>query len=334
MYINLMKYGFNDELAAIASKYSGFVPARVLAQQLRRYKLVFEDGIRIGQVAGKYMYLATDAIDYPTVGDWVMCKISNDSYAVIDTMLPRKGTFLRKMPGTSINSAEIQVISANIDILFICMSLNADFNLNRLERYLAAAWDGGAKPVIVLTKADLCENIQDKIAETESIAFGADIITCSSIKNNGLELIVKYLLPAQTIAFTGSSGVGKSTLINKLLGENALKTSVIRQDDDKGKHTTTHREMFMLPCGTLVIDTPGMRELGIIQTDLTYASFEIGEFASDCQYSNCTHTSESGCAVIAAVQSGKLSRGRLNNYIKLKNEAEQTKLKKRKNKKV
>ena len=238
--------------------------------------------------------------------------------AVIHLVLPRKSLFVRKAAGTSKTE---QVVAANIDTVFLCMSLNNDFNLRRLERYLAVAWESGAEPVVVLTKADLCADLPQKQREVEAIAMGVDILTTSAMESDGYRQITPYITEGRTVAFVGSSGVGKSTLINRLLGEERLVTDGLR-NDDKGHHTTTHRELLFLPNGAMVIDTPGMRELGMwdAASGVEQTFGDIEELAARCRFRNCSHSGEPGCAVRAAIRSGNLDDGRWLSYQKLKNE--------------
>ncbi|MPM46869.1 Small ribosomal subunit biogenesis GTPase RsgA [bioreactor metagenome] len=218
------------------------------------------------------------------------------------------------------NDNEMQVVAANIDIVFICMSLNNDYNLSRLERYLSVAYNSLAMPAVVLTKSDLCANLPAVLAEISNVALGADVIVTSSFDQASCDELLSYLKPGVTASFIGSSGVGKSTLINRLAGKELLSTSGLR-NDDKGRHTTTRRELFALPTGGVVIDTPGMRELGAESSDLSKSFADIDELTAHCRFRDCTHTNEPGCAVLNAIETGELDERRFKNYLKLKREA-------------
>lgn len=225
------------------------------------------------------------------------------------------------MPGkTRAYPGEPQVIAANIDQVFLCMALNSDFNPRRLERYLAVAWESGAVPVVVLTKADLCPDVEAKVATLAPLTVGVDVLVTTSTSRQGYAAVQSRIRDGQTVAFIGSSGVGKSTLINCLLGEERLATAAIR-DDGRGRHTTTRRELISLPGGGVVIDTPGLRELGIISADLGKSFADIEELAASCRFRDCSHGPEPGCAVQQAIKDGLLPAERLASFVKLRKEA-------------
>lgn len=290
-----------------------------MSQEKDLYRLITNQGECFARVSGKFRYGTVNISDFPTVGDFVMVDhICEDSPGVIHILLPRKSVFIRKAAGTGHTE---QVVAANIDTVFLCMALNNDFNVRRLERYLSIAWDSGAVPVVVLTKSDLCNNLEEKRLAVEMAAIGVDVVETSVLEKDRIKQLLPYLQGGKTVAFIGSSGVGKSTLINCLLDEERLATGGLR-DDDKGRHTTTHRELLFLPDGGMVIDTPGMRELGMWDAgdgiDRTFADIE--ELAQQCRFHDCTHTSEPGCAIRKALEKGELSRERFLSYQKLKNE--------------
>ena len=289
--------------------------SRVVLQEKGMYRILSQEGEQPAVVSGKYQYEAITPSDYPAVGDYVMADLNNGDTAVIHKLLPRKSIFLRKAAGTG-NSE--QAVAANIDTVFVCMSLNNDFNVRRLERYLSSCWESGAMPVIILTKADLLENTDEKLLETQKVAMGVDVILTSAMEKDGYTQLLPYLTEGKTVAFVGSSGVGKSTLINRLLRENRLVTGGLR-NDDKGHHTTTHRELIRLENGAMVIDTPGMRELGMWDAEegLSNAFSDIEELTESCRFSNCTHTNEPGCQVKAALKEGRLDPDRWQSYLKL-----------------
>lgn len=302
----------------IYDKYEGYTVCRVSIVEKGQYYIISPGGGQWAKVSGKFRYEALTASDYPAVGDYAAVELVSDGMSVIHAILPRKSVFIRRAAGTGNTE---QVVAANVDTLFLCMALNNDFNIRRMERYLTAAWDSGATPVILLTKTDLCDDLEDRILQVQSVAPGVDIIAASSMEEDGISQIEPYLIEGKTLAFTGSSGVGKSTLINRLLNEDRLVTNGLR-NDDRGRHTTTHREMIFLPGGAIVIDTPGMRELGMwaAGSGLSASFADVEAFAKKCRFRDCTHTSEPGCAVRKAIERGELSEERLLSYKKLEAE--------------
>ncbi len=311
--------GLNKRFITESTLYKGLYIGRVISEYKNLYKVVTEDGELTAEISGKLRFKVKNISDYPAVGDFVMIDRTEDisGNAIIHTILTRKSAFIRKAAGTSNDN---QIVASNIDTVFICMSLNNDFNIRRIERYLGIAWDSGAKPVIVLTKSDLCKDLSEKLTEIDTVAMGVDVIVTSSMSEDGYLPVKSYLGSGKTIAFIGSSGVGKSTLINKVIGENILETNGIR-NDDKGRHTTTRREMIVIPNGGVVIDTPGMREIGIESADLSKTFTDIDELSAKCKFSDCTHSNEPKCAVQEAIRAGLLSKDRLESYLKLKKEA-------------
>ncbi|MFZ7102853.1 MAG: ribosome small subunit-dependent GTPase A [Peptococcaceae bacterium] len=317
--IDMENLGLTERFRQEAQIYQDLYIGRVSAQYKDFYRVITETGELTAEVAGKFRYHTKTPAAYPAVGDFVMLDRLNDlkGKGIIHHVLARKSAFLRKAAGTG---NDTQIIAANIDTIFICMSLNHDFNLRRLERYLSIAWDSGATPVAVLTKSDLCVDSRAKYEAVSALAIGVDVLVTTSTSAAGFLPLQSYLSRGKTVAFTGSSGVGKSTLINRLLGENVLDTNELR-NDDKGRHTTTRRELIVLPAGGIVIDTPGMRELGIIKADLTRSFADIDDYAGNCKFPDCSHSGEPGCAVQKAVQDGFLTAERLASYRKLKKEA-------------
>ncbi len=319
MFNTLREYGLNDEFISQAKNFEGLFIGRIYEQHRDLYKVITEHGRLDAVVAGKLAYHAKSKVYFPAVGDYVMMdrEHEDNGTAVIHYILPRQSMLTRQASGTG---NEEQIIAANIDVIFICMSLNADFNLRRLERYLTMTWDSKATPVIVLTKSDLCHDLGYRLSEVATVAMGVEVVVCSSTNEDGLVDIQPYIHSGKTVAFIGSSGVGKSTLINRLMGEDILTTRSIREGDDKGRHTTTHRQLILLPNGGVVIDTPGMRELQISGGNISQAFEDIEELSLKCKYHDCTHGSEPGCAVKKAIKEDSLSMKRFESYQKLQKE--------------
>jgi len=314
----LENYGLTDRFLNEATLYPELSLARIVAQYRGLYKIVTENGEMQAEISGKLRFETNELAKFPTVGDFVMVSAEAlGGNAIIHHVLTRKSVFLRTAVGVS---GQAQPVAANIDTVFICMSLNNNFNLSRLERYLSVAWDSGATPVILLTKSDLCDNLRKSVTEVKRVSSFSDVISLSVFDENVAEKLGKHLKFGTTVAFIGSSGVGKSTLINKLLGEKVLATADIGKAD-KGRHTTTGREMFPSPFGGVLIDTPGMRELGAESVDLSKTFDDIEELANRCKFSNCTHISEPGCAILQALSEGTFEQRRLDSYFKLKIEA-------------
>lgn len=294
------------------------IPARVTAVHKERYEIVCAHGIRYARLKTREFFLDTQ--DFPTAGDFVMIRYVDNGDSLILTTLPRRTFFSRREPGPIPRD---QAVAANFDYVFIMQSLNMDFNPKRLERYLTLAWQSGAMPVILLTKADLVEDYRDYLAQVDRVATGVNIHVVSAQTGYGLNALNRYLQSGKTVVFLGSSGVGKSSLVNALSGEEIMTVSGIREDDSKGRHTTTHRQLIRLKSGVMIIDTPGMRELGMwdISEGLVDAFADVEQFLGKCRFSDCRHQREPGCAIKSAIASGALDLRRWESYQKLKEEA-------------
>lgn len=320
----LEQFGWSDALQQqfITHAANGLIPARVIVQQRGLYEIVTEVGELTATLAGR---LAHDAEDggLPVTGDWVAVQARpGEGSATIQHVLPRSTIFTRRASGPG--APRGQVVAVNVDVALLAASMNADLNARRIERYLATAWESGAEPVVVLTKADICSDAEDRLAEIEAVAAGAPVLAVSSVTGAGLEALRGYLKPGQTAVLLGSSGVGKSTLVNALAGRQQMATQAIREDDARGRHTTTHRELVLLPSGALILDTPGMRELGLWDAGegISTAFADVEALAAQCRFRDCGHDSEPGCAIVAALESGDLDAGRWRAYGKLQRELE------------
>jgi ribosome biogenesis GTPase / thiamine phosphate phosphatase len=311
---NLERLGWNDELARqFEAHASGLEPGRVAVQHRGSWEVVTERGESLVEITGR-LYHDAEPGELPVVGDWVGLRDG-----LIDVVLPRTSKFSRKTPWTEISE---QVLVANVEVAFLVMGLDErDYNVRRLERYLTTAWEGGAEPVIVLNKSDLATDLEAQVAETESIAFGVPVHAVSAETGEGVEELRRHLCGNRTAALLGSSGVGKSSLINRLLGEERLRIADVRSDG-RGRHTTTHRELVAVPGGGVIIDTPGLRELQLWETDegLDQAFVDVAELVLQCRFADCEHRTEPGCAIKAALADGSLSTERWESYLKLQRE--------------
>ena len=329
MFADLKDYGFtqSDFFASrglLNERNPGeFVPGRVIECRRERYKVISGYGELNAELKGSFFHSLEEGDLFPVVGDFVIVKYNSGGSSLIDAVLPRRSRFSRvDFLGHAENFAKNvreQVSAANFDYVFILSSLNYDLNLNRLARYLTASFQSGGFPVFVLTKADLLKNegdIGEKVSEVRKIARDVPVIPISSRTGFGLDELSPFLEPAKTVVFLGSSGVGKSSLLNRLAGEELMEVKEIREDDSKGRHTTTHRQLFRLLSGALVIDTPGMRELGLWDSreGISLAFSDVESLFTQCRFSDCTHETEPGCAVLAALEDGRLSPKQWKNY--------------------
>jgi len=320
--LNLIDYGFIPSLFTSLDMPQDEVfglPARVTAVHKERYELVCEYGQTFDRLKTS-IYYTDGGESFPTTGDFVLINFNQSGDSQIIRTLPRRTFFSRRNPTRGRGE---QAVAANFDYVFIMQSLNNDFNLKRMERYITLAWQSGAMPVLILTKADLVNDYTDQVRMAEKVASGIPIYAVSVVSGEGLDALNDYLKPRKTIVFLGSSGVGKSSLVNALADKEIMAVNEIREDDSKGRHTTSHRQLIMLDSGVMIIDTPGMRELGMwdVSQGLGEAFGDVEQYFGMCKFKDCKHQTERGCAVKAAIENGELSPERWDSYLNLKREA-------------
>lgn len=318
---SLFDWGWTADLADHFDQLdpAGLIPARVVRQDRQQYLVRSSEQMYTALLLGKMQYAASDPSQMPAVGDWVAIEAFDDEQAIIHAVLPRFSAFVRKEAG---GRTRQQVIAANIDTVFLVSGLDHDFNVRRMERYLVQAASSGATPVLVLNKADLCSDVATRLADVERVAPGVAVVVLSAQSGEGVAHLQAHIAPGHTIAVLGSSGVGKSTLVNRLLGDERQATGAVREDDSRGRHTTSHRELFLLPEGGILIDTPGLRELQLwadtSSLDATFADIEA--LGAACRFKDCSHEVEPGCAVQEALSTGDLDADRFQSYLKLRRE--------------
>jgi ribosome biogenesis GTPase len=311
----LQRLGWDDgwEAAFAEHRAAGLTPARVAVQHRGAYDLATEEGEVRASAANRFV--RDD--DLPGVGDWVGL---DPASGLIEALLPRRTSISRKEVWQATRE---QILAANIDVAFLVQALPLDFNVRRLERYLATAWESGAQPVVLLTKTDLVDDVTPYLAEAESVTLGAcPVEAVSALTGAGLESLLSYFAGNRTAVLLGSSGVGKSTIVNVLVGEEVLATQEVREDDQLGRHTTSHRELILLPTGGVVLDTPGIRELQLWDADLEQTFGDVEEVARRCRFADCAHDQEPGCAIREALADGSLAPDRWQSYVKLQRELE------------
>ena len=317
----LADFGWNPALALAHASHAalGHVPARVTAEDRGSYQLIGGAGELRAAVSGRFRHETNaDPSAFPAVGDWVSVEAGPRGEAVIHALLPRRTALIRQAAG---KRTEAQVVGANLDTVFVVASLNADLNVRRLERYVAAAWESGADPVILLSKADLGGDVDAALVAVAGVAAGATVVIVSSFDGRGVEEVRERIGAGRTVAFVGSSGVGKSTLLNRLAGEERALVRETREDDGRGRHTTTRRQIHLLPGGGLILDTPGMRELSLWDAEgLGEVFTDVDEIIERCRFGNCSHNGEPGCAIAAAIANGSLEPDRLESWRKLQRE--------------
>jgi ribosome biogenesis GTPase len=318
----LHELGFTEALAGAFAPFAaqGLVPGRVVGGHTRTLRVRTGTGEILAGPSGSLRHQARGPADLPTVGDWVALRLRDGGHrAAVQAVLPRRTAFVRRAAG---DRTVAQVLAANVDTVFLVMGLDGDFSPRRLERALVLAWESGAEPVVLLNKADLCPEVEARRAEIETVAAGVPVCVIAAKPGEGLDALAPWLAPGRAVALLGSSGVGKSTLVNRLLGREKQKTREVRASDQRGRHTTTHRELVVLPGGALLLDTPGLRELQLWSdgAGLEAAFEDVQALAARCRFTDCGHGSEPGCAVRPAVEEGRLAATRLASLQKLQAE--------------
>ncbi|HEY3120414.1 MAG TPA: ribosome small subunit-dependent GTPase A [Vicinamibacteria bacterium] len=320
--VGLRGWGWDEALEAAFAPHraAGLEAARVVLEDKGRYRLQATDGERDAKLSGRLRHTAGSREELPAVGDWVTARLEEDA-AAIHGLLPRRSRFVRKAAG---QRTEPQVVAANVDVVFLVVALDRQDKPRLVERYLTMAWDSGARPVVLLNKADLATDAEARAAEIASGAPGVPVHAVSTRTAGGLDRLLDHLAPGRTAAFLGHSGVGKSTIVNRLLGTEAQPTGEVRAGDHRGRHTTVRRQLVVLPGGALVIDTPGMRELQLwdVGEGLAETFPDAAALAEECRFRDCSHAGEPGCALQQAVAEGRFPAGRLDSYLKLRRELE------------
>ena len=319
--MSLRDYGWSDDLSKAFEglQRPGLEPARVLLATSAKYRLITAAGERPGMLSGRLRHLAENASDLPAVGDWVALKPAGTGVSRIVAVLERRTKLSRKVSGKRTGE---QIVAANVDVVFVVMGLDGDFSVRRLERLLTLTRESGARPVVVLNKLDICDEPGARRDEIERVAAGAPVVVCSCTDDEGMDAVRDQIRPRETAVLVGSSGVGKSTLINRLAGSVVQETGPVREADHRGRHTTTHRELFLLPGGGLLIDSPGIREVQLWSGEESLAQTfdDVTSLAAGCRYRDCSHETEAGCAILEALASGSLPSDRLESYRALNEE--------------
>ncbi len=317
----LTELGWTDDQAQnfASDRSNELEPGRIVRESRQRYTVETASGRHQARVVGRLIHHSEDASELPVIGDWVALRSDADHDATIHAVLPRVSKLSRKVAG---RRTEEQIVAANVDTILLVMGLDGDFNLRRLERFMVSAWESHAQPMVILNKADICTDVDDRRAAVENVAPGAPVFITSCALGDGVDRVLAELVPGNTVVVVGSSGVGKSSLINCLLGQDRLRTGTVREGDDRGRHTTTHRELVMLPNGALLIDSPGIRELQLwnAEAGMDQAFRDIQALAARCRFRDCTHHDEPGCAVRESIASGQLDPARLGNLHNLEKE--------------